>query len=139
MTPSKVQQVICLIEHFQLFFINTFRSSAVLDKNKQLRAAHRKSRPGRPPNHEAVVEWFHQEEKSRKTVVDPHTERPSIWFHGKYSIMLLHFHVPFLYTYFTYKIQDALNSHIVILNLFVFLGNDYTSTICSRNYVSNLS
>ena len=62
------------------------RTSAAIDKNKQLIAARRKSRGPRPPNREAVLEWFHQEEKSKKTVHDPSTGKVSDWFHGRFSV-----------------------------------------------------
>ncbi|KAL4239942.1 negative regulation of phosphatase [Mactra antiquata] len=63
------------------------KSSAVLDKTKQLREERRKSRPPRPPNREAVINWFHEEEKSRKTVINPKTGRTEDWFHGVISRM----------------------------------------------------
>jgi hypothetical protein len=53
-----------------------------MDKNRELREQRRKSRPPRPPNREAVINWFHEEEKSRKTVTDSTTGKPAIWFHG---------------------------------------------------------
>lgn len=61
------------------------KTSAVLDKTKQLREQRRKSRPPRPPNRDAVISWFHEEEKSRKTVADSSTGKPYVWFHGVIS------------------------------------------------------
>lgn len=63
------------------------KSSAAIDKNKELKAARRKSRGPRPPNREAVIEWFHQEEKSKKTVINPSTGKIAEWFHGVISRM----------------------------------------------------
>ena len=61
-----------------------FRTSDLLDKNKKLIEARRKSRGPRPPNREAVVEWFHQEEKNKKTVMDKNTGKVAEWFHGRF-------------------------------------------------------
>ncbi|WAQ97165.1 SH24B-like protein [Mya arenaria] len=63
------------------------KTNAVIDKNRQLREEARKLRPARPPNCEAVITWFHQEEKGRKSVIDPNTGRPEEWFHGVISRM----------------------------------------------------
>ncbi|XP_052235477.1 SH2 domain-containing protein 4A-like [Dreissena polymorpha] len=63
------------------------KTSAVIDKNRQLREERRKSRPARPPNRDAVVDWFHLEEKSRKSVIDAKSGRAEEWFHGVISRM----------------------------------------------------
>lgn len=58
------------------------KTSDLLDKNKKMIEARRKSRGPRPPNREAVIEWFHQEEKNKKTVIDKNTGKIAEWFHG---------------------------------------------------------
>ena len=63
------------------------RSSAVLDKNKEILAIRRKSRPARPPNRESVINWFHTEEKGKKTVFESETCKVASWFHGMFPCL----------------------------------------------------
>lgn len=63
------------------------RSNAALDKSMQLREERRKSRPSRPPDRNAVIDWFHLDEKDRKTVVNGSNGHAAIWFHGVISRM----------------------------------------------------
>lgn len=58
------------------------KTSAVIDKHKQAIAQRKINRGPRPPNREAVVEWFHEEEKSKRTVIDKNTGKIAEWFHG---------------------------------------------------------
>ena len=88
-----------------------FRTSAAIDKNKQLLAARRKSRGPRPPNREAVIEWFHQEEKSKKTVQDPSTGKISEWFHGR-SLFEPHHEKTCLWDLIPGKTQTGLLSYL---------------------------
>lgn len=39
-------------------------------------------RPPRPPNREAVIEWFKEEEKDQGAGKDPITGKIAPWFHG---------------------------------------------------------
>lgn len=41
------------------------------------------SQPFRPQNKDAVIAWFLDEEKERTAVLDPQTNEPAEWFHGK--------------------------------------------------------
>ena len=42
-----------------------------------------KKRPPRPPNKQAVVEWFLEEERPKGVGTDPRTGKVAVWFHGK--------------------------------------------------------
>ncbi|XP_078316830.1 SH2 domain-containing protein 4B-like isoform X3 [Crassostrea virginica] len=44
-----------------------------------------KKRPPRPPNKQAVVEWFLEEERPKGVGTDPRTGKVAVWFHGVIS------------------------------------------------------
>ncbi|XP_063444641.1 SH2 domain-containing protein 4B-like isoform X3 [Mytilus trossulus] len=55
---------------------NSFRNS------EKIKAHKRKSRPPRPQNRDAIIAWFHDEERERSAGLDPQTNKPAEWFHG---------------------------------------------------------
>ncbi|XP_052068910.1 SH2 domain-containing protein 4B-like isoform X4 [Mytilus californianus] len=55
---------------------NSFRNS------EKIKAHKRKSRPPRPQNKDAIIAWFHDEERERSAGLDPQTNKPAEWFHG---------------------------------------------------------
>lgn len=44
-----------------------------------------KKRPPRPPNKQAVVDWFLEEERPKGVGTDPSTGKVAQWFHGVIS------------------------------------------------------
>lgn len=54
--------------------------------SEKIKAHKRKSRPPRPQNRDAIIAWFHDEERERSAGLDPQTNKPAEWFHGKKKI-----------------------------------------------------
>ncbi|XP_052068909.1 SH2 domain-containing protein 4B-like isoform X3 [Mytilus californianus] len=50
--------------------------------SEKIKAHKRKSRPPRPQNKDAIIAWFHDEERERSAGLDPQTNKPAEWFHG---------------------------------------------------------
>ncbi|XP_071130132.1 SH2 domain-containing protein 4B-like isoform X1 [Mytilus edulis] len=50
--------------------------------SEKIKAHKRKSRPPRPQNRDAIIAWFHDEERERSAGLDPQTNKPAEWFHG---------------------------------------------------------
>lgn len=48
-----------------------------------------KKRPPRPPNKQAVVDWFLEEERPKGVGTDPSTGKVAQWFHGECTMLLL--------------------------------------------------
>lgn len=42
-------------------------------------------RPPRPQNKDAVIAWFNDEERIRGSGLDPNTNKPAEWFHGRFN------------------------------------------------------
>lgn len=46
-----------------------------------------KKRPPRPPNKQAVVDWFLEEERPKGVGTDPSTGKVAQWFHGECTML----------------------------------------------------
>lgn len=46
-----------------------------------------KKRPPRPPNKQAVVDWFLEEERPKGVGTDPCTGKVAQWFHGECTML----------------------------------------------------
>lgn len=44
----------------------------------------------RPPNKEAIYEWFQKTELQRKAGIDPSTNKLAAWFHGEPEPILIY-------------------------------------------------
>lgn len=62
-----------------IFF--SHRKHLMTQKGKNCKEA--KSRPARPPNKAAVIEWFMEEEYEKGSGRNPNTNKVADWFHGK--------------------------------------------------------
>ena len=52
-------------------------------KSTSLKEAIKRSRPPKPANREAIVQWFVSTELPKGTGLDPKTKYPARWFHGE--------------------------------------------------------